>query len=136
MKTKSLNSTITGLDTGCGLETVTLETLAVRRGWRGRFRMGKSASNPQPISNPQPVSKPVIASAANHSVVKRTRYRQYFSFSRNICQVTLRILYFHYVKKIKLDQTIHKMFYLIMKTEALDIVLDTGDGASPYQQLM
>ena len=88
------------LDTGCGLETVTLETLAARRGWRGRFRMGKSASNPQPISNPQPVSKPVIASAANHSVVKRTRYRQYFCYSRNIGQVTPKSSNFYCIQKL------------------------------------
>ena len=40
-------------------------------------------------------------------------------FSRNIGEVTLKIIYFHYPKKYFLDQSIQKWVYLILKTEAL-----------------
>ena len=50
---------------------------------------------------------------------KRTEADQCFFFSRNIGEVTLKIIYFHYLKKCFLDQSIQKIFYLILKTEAL-----------------
>ena len=40
-------------------------------------------------------------------------------FSRNIGKVTPKIMYFHYLEKYFLDQSIQKLFNLILKTEAL-----------------
>ena len=48
-----------------------------------------------------------------------TGWLQCFSFSRNIGQVTLKISDFYYLKKSFLDQSIQKIFYLILKKEAL-----------------
>ena len=45
--------------------------------------------------------------------------QQCFFFSRNIGQLTPKIIYFHYLKKYFLDLSIQKTFYLILKTEAL-----------------
>ena len=50
-----------------------------------------------------------------------SRYIQYFFLSRNIGQVTLEIIYFQYLKKHFLDQSIQQIFYLILETEALDM---------------
>ena len=47
------------------------------------------------------------------------RHGQCFFFSRNIGLVTPRIGYFYYQTEYFLDQRIHKIFYLILKTEAL-----------------
>ena len=44
---------------------------------------------------------------------------QWFFFSRNIGQLTPKIIYFHYLKKSFLDQSIQKKINLILKTEAL-----------------
>ena len=44
---------------------------------------------------------------------------QCFFFSRNIGQLTPKIIYFHYVIKYFLDQSIQKIFNLTLKTEAL-----------------
>ena len=44
---------------------------------------------------------------------------QCFLFSRNIGQLTLKIIYFHYLKESFLDQSIQGIFYLILKEEAL-----------------
>ena len=45
--------------------------------------------------------------------------KQCFFFSRNISFVTPKIVYFHYLKKSILDESIQKRFYVILKTEAL-----------------
>ena len=44
---------------------------------------------------------------------------QCFFSSRNIGQVTPKIIYFHYLIKYFLDQSIQKIFYLILKKETL-----------------
>ena len=44
---------------------------------------------------------------------------QYFLFSRIIGLVTPKINYFYYLKKYFLDQSIQKIFYSILKKEAL-----------------
>ena len=44
---------------------------------------------------------------------------QCFLFSRSIGKVTPKISYFHYVQNNNLDRCIHKVFYLILKSEAL-----------------
>ena len=46
-------------------------------------------------------------------------HHQWFFFSRNIGELTLKIIYFHYLKKCFLDQSIQKRFYLILKKYAL-----------------
>ena len=43
---------------------------------------------------------------------------QCFLFSRIIGQLTPKIIYFYYLKKYFLDQSIQKIFYLILKKEA------------------
>ena len=48
-------------------------------------------------------------------------HHQCFFFSRNIGQLTLKTIYFYYLKKLFLDQSIQKSFYLILKKEALRI---------------
>ena len=40
----------------------------------------------------------------------RQACRQWFFFSRNICELTLKIIYFDYLKKSLLDQSIKKYF--------------------------
>ena len=44
---------------------------------------------------------------------------QWLFFGRNIGQLTPKIIYFHYLRKFFLDQSIQQIFYLILKTEAL-----------------
>ena len=44
---------------------------------------------------------------------------QWFFFSRYIGLVTPKIIYVQYLQKYILDQTIQKIFHLILKTEAL-----------------
>ena len=56
---------------------------------------------------------------------------QWFFFSRNIGQVTPKIIYFHYLKNSFLDQSIQKIFYLILKTEAL-VAEVTGWNAAVF----
>ena len=49
-------------------------------------------------------------------------YDQWFFFSRIIGYLTLKIIYFHYVKKHILDQSIQYIFYLILKKDALHTI--------------
>ena len=44
-------------------------------------------------------------------------------FSRFIGELTLKIIYLYYLKKYFMDQSIQKMFYLILKKEALQATL-------------
>ena len=44
---------------------------------------------------------------------------QWLFFGRNYGQLTPEIIYFHYLRKCFLDQSIWKIFYLILKKEAL-----------------
>ena len=44
---------------------------------------------------------------------------QWLFFGRNIGQLTPKIIYFHYLRKCFLDQSIQKIVYLILKKEAL-----------------
>ena len=56
-----------------------------------------------------------------HSRLLRNRWwsKQCFFFSRNVGQVTPKIIYFHYLIKYFPDQSIQKTFYLILRKEAL-----------------
>ena len=46
-------------------------------------------------------------------------FTQWLFFGRNIGQLTPKNIYFHYRRKCFLDQSIQKIFYLILKKEAL-----------------
>ena len=58
----------------------------------------------------------------NTSIAERRE--QCFLFSRIIGWLTPKIIYFYYLEKYFLDQSIQKIFYLILKKEAL--VVSTG----------
>ena len=47
---------------------------------------------------------------------------QWLFFGRNIGLLTLKVIYFHYLKIYFLDQSIQKICYLILKKEALSVV--------------
>ena len=56
-----------------------------------------------------------------HSSSDEPRCRkQCFCFSRNIGQIIPKFMYFHYLLKHFLDQSIQKMLYSILKIEVLD----------------
>ena len=57
---------------------------------------------------------------ALHSATQRSSV---LLFSRNVGAVTPTIVYFHHLKKYVLDQSIQNMFYSILKTEAMVILL-------------
>ena len=63
-------------------------------------------------------SRSHVGEAQANSMQASSR-NQYFFFSRNIGYVTPKIMYFYYLKKYLLDQSVQKIIYLILKTEAL-----------------
>ena len=50
---------------------------------------------------------------------------QWLFFGRNIGLLTLKVIYFHYLKIYFLDQSIQKICYLILKKEALIVMIGT-----------
>ena len=64
----------------------------------------------------QPLQQPTFT---QRLILSRCARQHCFFFSRNIGYVTLKIIYFHYLKKYLLDLSIQKKSNLILKTEAL-----------------
>ena len=59
----------------------------------------------------------------SRSVFRSCDSDQWFFFSRNVGLLNLKIICFHYLKKSFLDQSIQKIFYFILKKEALILML-------------